>query len=215
MDKFDFENRGNSNRISEQEKVGLFMHTKSADFVVSSKSFDFEKRQFLSKKDKSIAGEIDKHIRKLCSIINKKKNFYTTSSCAGRIVIIERTEKKNETNWLLKSHEKAKLKDVFTAIKKIASFRFEPTILHLCARKIEDAGQLLHLFYNNGFKRSGIISIKKKIVIEVIGTGRIEAPITKETPKEYVELLVKEANELWEMNYNRIKKIENILNILH
>jgi len=195
MNKF-VDKKRNSNRISE-----------------SSKSFYFEKQQFLSKKDKSMAGEIDKHIRKLCSIINKKKDFYTTSSCAGRIILIERTGKKNETSWLLKSHEKIKLKEILNAIKKIknvASFRFEPTIIHICCNDLNSAEQLLHLFYNNGFKRSGIISIKKKIV-EVIGTGRLEAPITKETPQEYVKLLVKEANGLWKMNYNRIKKIEKLL----
>ena len=176
--------------------------------------FLFEKKQFLSKKDKSMAGEIDKHIRKLCSIINKKRDFYTTSSCAGRIVLIERTGKKNETNWLLKSHEEVKQKDVLNVMKRIenvASFRFEPTIIHICCKEIEFAEQLLHLFYNNGFKRSGIIGIKKKIVIEVIGTGRIDAPITKDVDKKYIELLVKEANELWKMNYNRIKKLEKLV----
>lgn len=177
-------------------------------------NFDQEKKTFLSKKDKSIEGKIDKHIKKLCTIINKNKNFYTTSSCAGRIVLIERGDRKDKTAWLLKSHDKITLNKLLPAIKKInttASFRFEPTIIHICAKNLESAEQLLRLFYNNGFKRSGIIGIKKKITIEVIGTGRLEAPVSKDVPKEYLALLVEQANELWQNNYERIKRMEALL----
>ncbi|MEM3126509.1 MAG: tRNA wybutosine-synthesizing 3 family protein, partial [Candidatus Woesearchaeota archaeon] len=177
-------------------------------------NFQNEKKTFLSKKDKSIEGKIDKHIKKLCSIINKNKNFYTTSSCSGRIVLIERSDRKDKTIWLLKSHDKITLNKLLPAIKKIkktASFRFEPTIIHICAKNLEAAEQILHLFYNNGFKRSGIIGIKRKITIEVIGTGRLEAPVLKNVPKEYLKLLVEQANNLWENNYRRIKKMEKLL----
>ena len=53
-----------------------------------------EKSGFLSKKDKSRKGHIDKDIAKILSKINSKKDYYTTSSCSGRIVLLEKLSNK-------------------------------------------------------------------------------------------------------------------------
>jgi tRNA(Phe) wybutosine-synthesizing methylase Tyw3 len=47
--------------------------------------FDFDKKQILAKKDKSSIQGVDSGIRKLVDIINSHNDYYTTSSCAGRI----------------------------------------------------------------------------------------------------------------------------------
>ncbi len=52
------------------------------------KSFVQQKKSTLSKLDKSSKGDWDKKIVNLCEKINSLENFYTTSSCSGRIVLI-------------------------------------------------------------------------------------------------------------------------------
>ncbi|MBI3035394.1 hypothetical protein HYY71_03655 [Candidatus Woesearchaeota archaeon] len=56
--------------------------------------FAKEKSDFLRKKDKSKKGCIDRDIKEIVDIINSKKDYYATSSCAGRIVLLEMKSKK-------------------------------------------------------------------------------------------------------------------------
>ena len=70
-------------------------------------SFENQKKVFLKKLDKSKEGHIDKEITQLVKKINSSDNYYTTSSCAGRIVLLEKkSDKKQEIRWLFKKHGK-------------------------------------------------------------------------------------------------------------
>ena len=51
--------------------------------------FEQQKKTVLSKLDKSKKGSIDKGILKLVNTINKNSNYYTTSTCSGRIILLE------------------------------------------------------------------------------------------------------------------------------
>jgi tRNA wybutosine-synthesizing protein 3 len=83
--------------------------------------FTKEKSDFLSKKDKSKKGSIDKGMIPLVSIINSKSDFYTTSSCAGRIVLLEmRSKKKNECDWIFAKHGKVTFNEVNSALNKFS-----------------------------------------------------------------------------------------------
>jgi len=60
-----------------------------------------QKSDFLKKIDKSKKKTIDKEIIPLIKSINKKPNYYTTSSCSGRIVVLKKgLQKKRGTKWL-------------------------------------------------------------------------------------------------------------------
>ncbi|MBW2966012.1 hypothetical protein KY342_02835, partial [Candidatus Woesearchaeota archaeon] len=50
--------------------------------------FENQKKTFLKKIDKSKKGGIDKEIIPLVNKINNSRNYYTTSSCSGRIVLL-------------------------------------------------------------------------------------------------------------------------------
>ncbi len=50
--------------------------------------FSKRKNDVLSKLDKSSKNGWDRRIRDLCEKINALKNYYTTSSCAGRVVLM-------------------------------------------------------------------------------------------------------------------------------
>jgi len=62
-------------------------------------NFSKRKKDVLSKIDKSSKGGFDEKIVKLCEKINRLDNYYTTSSCAGRVVIMVDKEKKRRESF--------------------------------------------------------------------------------------------------------------------
>src|SRR3989338_3650981 len=81
--------------------------------------FQKEKSDFLNKTDKSKKGSIDKDVIPLIEEINSKNDYYTTSSCAGRIILLEmKSRKKNECSWIFTKHDKVKFKEIDNALKK-------------------------------------------------------------------------------------------------
>lgn len=179
-------------------------------------TFQKHKKDFLKKLDKSKKGKIDKEILPLINLINKKPNYYTTSSCSGRIVLLsKKSYKKQETRWLFCSHKKTNFKEIKKALEKIPKtdvwFRFEPLILHVAAKTIEDAQKLINIARDIGFKRSGIQSTKRKIVVEVASTEIIDAIIAKKgkllVTDDYLKVLIQEANKKLKRTRDKIKKL--------
>ncbi|XP_048457529.1 tRNA wybutosine-synthesizing protein 3 homolog [Rhincodon typus] len=89
-----------------------------------------------------------------------------------------------------------------------AVFKFEPFVLHVQCRKIEDA-QLLHsVAISSGFRNSGITVGKKgKIMMAVRSTHCLEVPLSHRgtvlVSEEYIEYLVQVANQKMEENEKR------------
>ena len=182
-------------------------------------SFENQKTTFLKKTDKSQKKSVDKEIIPLISSINKKPDYYTTSSCSGRIVILKKKSyKKQETKWLYSTHKKATFKQLKASLKTIPKeelwFRQEPIILHVCCKTIDNAKKLLNTA-RKIFKRAGIITLNKKIIIEIIGTEFIYTIIAKNRKllvnDSYLKELVKEANKKLTANKNKIKKFHNLI----
>ncbi|MBW2964359.1 hypothetical protein KY363_02770 [Candidatus Woesearchaeota archaeon] len=180
--------------------------------------FDSDKRSALNKEDQSRKGSIDNHIKPLCDLINSRKDFYTTSSCSGRTVVIKlpQSGRKNESEWLYVSHDKADKESIQDSLRDLPEdevwFRYEPFILHVAAKDISSAARLLKTVQSLGIKRSGIISIgDEKVVIEIIGSERIDTIISKENhllvSDDYLALLVGKANRKWEQNIEAIGRL--------
>ncbi len=72
-------------------------------------NFEKEKKDCLSKIDKSKKGSIDKKIKELVDLINSLKDYYTTSSCSGRILLIKRPKsgKKCDVDFLFEESDLA------------------------------------------------------------------------------------------------------------
>jgi len=84
-------------------------------------SFNQRKKDVLSKIDKSSVGKWDEKIISLCKKINSKENYYTTSSCSGRIMLMIDQEKKGENLFLFVSHDKISFKELKKELDKIVS----------------------------------------------------------------------------------------------
>jgi tRNA wybutosine-synthesizing protein 3 len=182
-------------------------------------SFETEKQQFLKKPDKSLAGEIDPAILGLVSKINKNPDYYTTSSCAGRIILMPETGRKQEKIFLLVSHNPIDIRkiksNIISARKKlpIVYLKHEPCIMHAACRTLEKASKLVGIARNSGWKKSGIISIKKeRVMCELNSNEILAAPIADKgkliASENYLKILVKEANKKLDMTRQKIKKLE-------
>ena len=122
--------------------------------------FTKEKQGFLSKKDKSKKGSIDKEIVPLITLINRHPNYYTTSSCSGRIVLLLRpTSKKNEASWLLVSHAAVKARIIMQILAqnqgKTIWLKQEALIMHVRCRNVSAAVKFLDTV-RPLYKRAGI-----------------------------------------------------------
>jgi len=180
--------------------------------------FDKRKQDVLSKIDKSKKASIDKDIKKLIDLINSKKNYYTTSSCSGRILLISipKNYQKNKVEWHFVSHKKTNLREIKNALKKIKTkkdvwFRQESMIVHIASRSLEDAQKLRDIASRLGFKRSGIIASRKNIIMELIATENLDTIIMKNgkilVNDDYLKIIIKEANKKLARTKKKIKAL--------
>jgi len=176
-------------------------------------TFDLDKKNILSKIDKSKKGEIDEGIKELVDLINSKENYYTTSSCAGRIVLIEIPEsgRKDESKWLLITHSKTDLNEVKNSLKSKEDvwLKQEGAIFHICCRNLKDAEKLIIAAKDSGFKRTGMIMVEKRFVVEIISTENVSTIIAKKgkilADDSYLSTLVGECNAKMDKNSAKLK----------
>jgi len=156
--------------------------------------------------DKSPQGFIDEDIKDLLKVLNDK-GYKTTSSCSGRVVLITNSGDKGNAKWLFKSHKKVNGNKIFDLVQKNSPVWFlqEPFILHVKAKDLESAQKLLTVAKNSGLKISGITSVKN-CTLEIRGTERMETLLDKSCGKEYLSVLVKEANKKLQKTKERMNK---------
>jgi len=183
-------------------------------------NFNQRKEDVLKKLDKSHEGGWDEHIVKLCKKINKKENYYTTSSCSGRVLIMIDQEKKGSGLFLWKSHEKINFLGLKNEIKKIKiknpiKFKCEPPILHVVCKTLQDAEILLEKGFGSGWKKSGIISFGKNIVLELHGTERLEFPLFLNekilVDDKFLKIIVEKSNKKIEKGWRKINLLESLI----
>ncbi len=183
-------------------------------------NFQDQKQKQLSKEDKSHIGSWDKKIQKLCNKLNKKKDYYTTSSCAGRVVFLKGGFDKIENAFLFRSHEKVTFNELKKALEKIdytslVEFQQTPCILHVACKTIEDAQNLVNKAKESGWKHSGIMSTKKRVMVELHSTEKLEFPIMNNGKilinDDFLKLVVEEANKRLERVWEKIKRLERMI----
>jgi tRNA wybutosine-synthesizing protein 3 len=186
----------------------------------------FEK-EFLYSKEKAleslieakIHNKVDKKIISILYLINNSTEFYTSSSCAGRIVLLEipKIGDKRNAKFVGIWHRIIKSKDLLSSLKNAKTgllwILAQPPILHISAKTISSADSLIKIANASGFKNSSFKSIDKNIVVEICSTERLDAPIGKNgilfCNKDYLNLLIKIANEVIlksNLKLNRFKK---------
>ncbi|MFH1013339.1 MAG: hypothetical protein V1769_02380 [Thermoplasmatota archaeon] len=190
-----------------------------------------KKKEFLDAKesalksleDASAEQKVDEGVLPILSLINGIEGFYTSSSCAGRIVLLEIPQigDKRGAMFLGVWHRTIEPKELKAAATKATTgllwLLAQAPILHIGAQTLELADRLVKTAISCGFKNSSVKSTGKKIRIEICSTERLDAPIGRDgclfCEKEYLSLLVEISNEVIERSQKKIgrfaKKLEN------
>lgn len=156
------------------------------------------------------SGGVDSPIVPYLERINAKKNYATSSSCYGRIMLIDLPDfTKKNAEFLAKWHRTVGFGEVWEAIENAEGenvwFKVDPMILHISCKDIKAANDLLKAKIKAGLKRGGIFSIKRgRVQIELEGTMRMSLPVKKNggilVNEDYVRNMVKEANDRFRRN---------------
>lgn len=163
-------------------------------------------------------GKVDPQIVSLCEFIRSTKKFFTSSSCSGRILLIEKLGVRKIDNFFhRKWHREISKEELVEALHVETSgeiwFRVDPFILHLGCADLESAVIALAAMKKAGVKRGGIIVAEpEKFLIEFQGTNVMSFPIKIRdvilADDLLIDNLVLKANALLVENYKRLARLE-------
>jgi len=184
-------------------------------------TFDKRKQDALGKSDKSSIGDWDAKISGLCKKLNSNKNYYSASSCSGRVVLIRNVVKKGPGLFVLRTHNNISFKELKKSLEDYNGedglvYKQEACILHVACRDLETSMKLLRLAQESGWKQSGIISIgSNRVVVDLRSTEIISFLIHngKKTlvDDDFLKNLVVESNNKLARTWKKIKKLEKSL----
>jgi tRNA wybutosine-synthesizing protein 3 len=163
-------------------------------------------------------GKMDEQMIQLCQYISKTKNYYTSSCCSGRIILLEKKGKRKiDTFFHRKWHRKINITELLEGIKENKEgelwLRLDPFILHIGCPTIKEAKKILAAMKKSGVKRGGItVAEKGKYLIELQGTNNFACIVKKNgkqlIPKKYFEYILEKLNTMITENYQRLEKLE-------
>lgn len=141
---------------------------------------------------------------------NKSLNdYYTTSSCSGRIALakaprLSYSKGSGLFKFVAKWHRPVTYSEIINVINEVGDgdvwLLVRAPIMHFVARDLNGALRILRIAREAGFKHSGIYSVTHDgVVVEVQGEDRFEVPIVINgrliVPTEELRRIVDVANE--------------------
>lgn len=165
-------------------------------------------------------GYVDRDIKDLILLVFSKKNVFTTSSCSGRITVVDSTYpwQRDEAFVIFKKHEPIQLNELTSIIEQRHMHRLwlivSGPIIHFNAVDLTTANKLLSIARSAGFKHSGILSIGSGgIVVEVV--SGIWVPFLLKDRDGYVAgdlpRIVSIANEMLREGKQKLEKLFKFL----
>lgn len=165
--------------------------------------------------------KVDLGIVSILNLINNFDDYYTSSSCFGRIVLLEIPQigDKKQARFLGKWHSTVSTDEIISAAKgsQIGQIWLlsQSSIIHIIAKTSDAADWILKTAIKCGFKNSGLKSFGKKFVVEVCSTERLDAPIGKDaviySDRDQLDLLVDISNEIIKKSTKKLHKFEETL----
>lgn len=182
------------------------------------------KKEYLKAKENALKSlkhaysqqKVDDRIILILKLINKINGFYTLSSCAGRIVLLEIPQigDKRQATFLGIWHRTIEQRDILAAKTKanegLLWLIAQAPILHIGAQTLALANTLVKTAISCGFKNSAIKSTEKKIIIEICSTERLDAPIGRNgnlyCTNDHLALLTEISNEIMIRSSKKLDK---------
>jgi len=191
------------------------------------KVFLDRKRIFLEKLNKAKENrEVDEDIIDLLDMLNSIPFIYTTSSCSGRIMLIDVpfNQRKEASKRIAKWHKPVTFDSVWNIVesydpKGVLWLKQESFIVALAVPSIEWASYLIRLARLFGFKESGIRSINldaNHFFLDISGTEKLHVPISLNPrgliiTREYGELLINIANRLLLRTKSKLNLLRSVI----
>lgn len=163
--------------------------------------------------------KVDSDIIDLLLLINSIKGVYTTSSCSGRVGIIEEPKigAKPLSRWLIKKHfpitfEEAK-NSLKAAQKGVIFLKAQPPIFHIVGENVEIGKKLHEIGLSSGFKYTTFKALsKERVLVEINGTEYLTVPLGRDgrilISDEYLEFSINLANEMLKRSKSRLPRLE-------
>ncbi len=167
-------------------------------------------------------GKVDKRMQGLIEGVFSKPDCFTTTTCSGRIVLLQLNEKedKRENNFFAKWHENPGIEEVWEKVgenkKENLWFKQEPFVMVIGTKTIENARRVMSIARNHGVKKVGLMSFSpEKYLVEINGTHFMSL-LAKRKGKLLVsrEMLAEqlgEANKKLEANWKMLERFEESL----
>ena len=169
-------------------------------------------------------GKVDEDIIELLLLINSIKGVYTTSSCSGRIGIIEEPAlgAKPLSRWLIKVHRPIEFGEAREALKNaregLIFLKSQPPIFHVVAEDMERAKRLHELGLASGFKYTTFKVVSTRHLVEINATEYLTAPLGKDgrvlVDDDYLRFAIEIGNSMLRRSKDRLPRLqENFRNL--
>jgi tRNA wybutosine-synthesizing protein 3 len=162
--------------------------------------------------------KVDEDIIDLLLLINSINGIYTTSSCSGRIGIIEEPAlgAKPLSRWLIKVHRLIEFEEARGALenakKGLIFLKSQPPILHIVAENPKKAKKLHELGLASGFKYTTFKVISTRYLVEINGTEYLTAPLGKDgkilVDDDYLRFAIGVGNDMLKRSKGRLPRLE-------
>ncbi|WP_297509122.1 hypothetical protein [Thermococcus sp.] len=163
-------------------------------------------------------GKVDEDIIDILLLINSISGIYTTSSCSGRIGIIEEPAlgAKPLSRWLIKVHRPITFEEAREGLKKaregLIFLKSQPPIFHVVAEDLQRAKRLHELGLASGFKYTTFKAISKRYLVEINATEYLTAPLGRDgrvlVGNEYLQFAVEVGNSMLGRSKGRLPRLK-------
>ena len=162
-------------------------------------------------------GKVDEDIIDLLLLINSIRGIYTTSSCSGRIGIIEEPAlgAKPLSRWLIKVHREMMFPEAKKALEKakegLIFLKSQPPIFHVVAEDLERAKKLHELGLASGFKYTTFKVISNRYLVEINATEYLTAPLGRDgkilVSDDYLRFALEIGNSMLRRSKGRLPRL--------
>ena len=165
--------------------------------------------------------QVDSLIIDLLHKINSQEEYFTTSSCAGRIVVLQlpKIGDKKHAVFLGRWHRQVTRDEVFSALNSFDEGQIwlltQPPIFHIGCKDLEAANRLMKTGISTGFKHSGIRSLSGQIIVELQSTERMDMPMGQKGKRivadDIIPFLVETANTAIRRAQEKLNRLEEAI----
>lgn len=166
-------------------------------------------------------GKVDPEVLPVLELINERKDSFTTSSCAGRIGLLEIPEigDKQGARFIGKWHRVVSREEVRKALesyeKDYLYLMVQSPIFHIYCRTENEAKQLFRIGKEAGFKDTSYRTLSTPYLVELMSTEQLSIPLAMDGEifpnHQYLDFMVERANTAYGRASIKLRRLEELL----